>query len=344
VKKIIDLRSDTVTRPTPAMLKAMVQAEVGDDVFGEDPTVRLLEMTLSENAGMEAGLFVSSGTQSNLLGIMSHCDRGDEYISGQDAHVYRWEAGGAAVLGSVQPQPVEFEKDGTLDLNLLKKYIKPDDCHHARTKLLCLENTQGGKVVPLQYIIEAKSFAKSHGLRFHLDGARVFNASVKLGVPLREITQHFDSVSICLSKSLGAPVGSVLCGSQELINKARRLRKMVGGSMRQAGILAAAGLYALEHHVNRLADDHTHAQILAEGLSQLPGLSVDLSLVHTNMVFVKFTHPGQATWISQKLRDQGIVVPASQTMRMVTHLDISIDDIHQVISSFEDAIRNSDER
>ncbi|MDE2196304.1 MAG: low-specificity L-threonine aldolase, partial [Gammaproteobacteria bacterium] len=252
---MIDLRSDTVTRPTRAMRAAMAAAEVGDDVFGDDPTVNRLQERLAELTGHEAGLFFPSGTQSNLAALMAHCGRGEEFVIGSLGHSFKYEAGGAAVLGSLWPQPLEYEADGTLDLKKVAAAIKPDDAHFARTRLLVLENTQNGRVLPLTYIKEAAGFARRHGLNTHLDGARVFNAAVKLGVPVGEITRHFDSVSLCLSKGLGCPVGTVLVGKAELIHKAHRVRKILGGGMRQAGILAAAGIYALEHHVERLAED-----------------------------------------------------------------------------------------
>ncbi len=339
MRDVIDLRSDTVTQPTPGMVSAMMTAEVGDDVFGEDPTVSRLEQELAERVGMEAGLFVCSGTQSNLLGIMSHCERGDEYIAGQQAHVYRWEGGGAAVLGSVQPQPIEFEKDGSLNLDLVKAYIKPDDSHHAKTKLLCIENTQSGKVLPLSYLAESRSFVNSYGLQLqlHLDGARAFNAALKLKVEIREITKYFDSVSICLSKGLGAPVGSVLCGNKDYIKKARRWRKVVGGGMRQAGILAAAGIYALQNHVDRLAEDHENASALAQGLSDIDGVEIDWSLVQTNMVFAHLKNLNPQA-VSSYLREKGIVVAATQTMRLVTHLDVSSADIKKVVEVFKKAV------
>ncbi|MFW6055107.1 MAG: low-specificity L-threonine aldolase, partial [Thermodesulfobacteriota bacterium] len=257
--KPIDLRSDTVTRPSPEMLAAMNRAEVGDDVYGEDPSVNHLEALAAEKLGTEAALFVSSGTQGNLLGVMTHCTRGDEYIVGQKAHTYRLEGGGAAVLGGIQPQPLDFEPDGTLDLIKVASFIKPDDIHCARTRLLCLENTMGGTPLPLEYLGQAARLAKKHRLNTHLDGARIFNAAVKQEVPVQAISEHFDSVSFCLSKGLGAPVGSVLCGSREQIQKARRWRKVLGGGMRQAGYLAAAGVYALENNVQRLAEDHDNA-------------------------------------------------------------------------------------
>jgi threonine aldolase len=335
MQKIIDLKSDTVTRPSPEMLRAMISAPVGDDVTGEDPTVNELEHSLAEQVHMESAVFVSSGTQSNLLGIISHCERGDEYIAGQDAHVYRWEGGGAAVLGSVQPQPIEFEKDGTLNLEKIKKYIKPDDFHHARTKLLCLENTLSGKVLPLTYLKQASQFSTENSLKLHLDGARAFNAAIHLNVPISEITKNFDSVSICLSKGLGAPVGSVLCGSAEFIKKARRWRKVVGGGMRQSGILAAAGLYALKNNIQRLEEDHQNAALLAQQLSAIEELSV--SPVQTNMVFVRVLN-ADPTELACRLKEKGVIVRPGRSMRLVTHLDVSRSDIHQAVAAFKAAL------
>lgn len=341
--KMIDLRSDTVTQPTPEMRALMSQAEVGDDVYGEDPTVNRLEAMAAEQVGLEAGLFVPTGTQGNLLGIMSHCERGDEYIVGQMAHAYRWEGGGAAVLGSIQPQPLEMQPDGSLDLDQVEERIKPEDIHFARTRLLCLENTQGGKVLPLEYLHRAADLAQRRGLRLHLDGARVFNAAVKLGVPVREITSPFDSVSFCLSKGLGAPAGSVLCGSAAVIQKARRWRKVLGGGMRQAGILAAAGIYALESHVQRLAEDHYHAQLLAQGLAQIPPIHVDPNQVQTNMVFM--TVPTEtAAPLRAFLKHRGIVIGQGHRLRLVTHLDISRQAVDQVIEAVRDFYRSGQDR
>jgi threonine aldolase len=326
---VIDLRSDTVTKPTEGMLDAMAHAPVGDDVYGEDPTVNRLEATLAQRLGFASALFVPTGTMSNLLALMAHCERGEEYIVGQQAHTYKYEGGGAAVLGSIQPQPLEVQGDGTLDLAQVAETIKPDDFHFARTRLLALENTMQGKVLPLSYLAAARALTREKGLALHLDGARVFNAAVRLGVDVREIAGHFDSVSVCLSKGLGAPVGSVLCGSTELISKARRLRKMVGGGMRQAGILAAAGLYALEHHVQRLADDHANAAFLAQGLSEL-GYSVEP--VQSNMVYVRIDEHAAA--LKGFCAERGIRLSAAPRLRMVTHMDVSRDQIEQVIATF----------
>ena len=333
---VADFRSDTVTRPGAAMRECMAAAEVGDDVYGEDPTVNLLEAKLAKLAGMEAGLFCSSGTQSNLLGLMAHCQRGDEYIVGQAAHTFLYEGGGAAVLGSIQPQPIECESDGSLDLDRVLSKIKPDDSHYARTRLLCLENTHNGMVLPLSYQAAARQLTQEHGLGLHLDGARAFNAAIAQQVPLAEISGHYDSVSLCLSKGLGAPVGSVLCGSHELIASARRWRKVVGGGMRQAGILAAACLYALEHHVTRLAVDHENARQLAQGLAGIPGIQCDPDSVQTNMLFIGLDTAELGQSLAEELRQQGILITAGQQMRLATHLDIS----EEAVSLMVDAVRS----
>ena len=331
---LIDLRSDTVTQPTAAMREVMIAAELGDDVYGEDPTVNRLQAWLASELGFEAALFVPTGTMSNLLGLMAHCERGDEYIVGQQAHTYKYEGGGAAVLGSIQPQPIEGEADGSLDLARVEAAIKQDDFHFARTRLLALENTMQGKVLPLDYLAAAREFTRRRGLSLHLDGARLYNAAVKLGVPARAITQHFDSVSVCLSKGLGAPVGSVLCGSATLIDRARRLRKMVGGGMRQAGVLAAAGLYALQHQVERLAEDHAKAARLGEALSEL-GYSVEP--VQTNMVYVQLGE--RAGQIKAFMAERGIAVIDAPRLRLITHLDVGSEGIERVIEEFA-AFRN----
>ena len=330
--KQIDLRSDTVTKPTEGMRAAMAAAEVGDDVYGEDPTVNRLEALTAEMLGKEAALFVCSGTQSNLLGVMSHCERGDEYIVGQQAHTYKYEGGGAAVLGSIQPQPLEFDPDGSLDLERVAAAIKPDDSHFARTRLLSLENTQGGKVLPLDYLKRAHEFARAHGLGVHLDGARVFNAAVKQKVEVKAIAQHFDTVSVCLSKGLGAPVGSVLCGTHGHIAKARRWRKVLGGGMRQAGVLAAAGIYALQNHVQRLKDDHDNAHLLAEGLSKIAAIKVDRGAVQTNMVFLSVA-PEHAEALRTFLKQRGMFIGAGTSIRLVTHLDVSAEDLRLLMDA-----------
>lgn len=323
----MDFRSDTVTKPTNAMRKAMAEALVGDDVYGDDPTVNELEQWAAERHGFEAALFTTSGTQANLLGLMAHCERGDEYLCGQQAHNYKYEAGGAAVLGSIQPQPIENNPDGTLDFAKLKAAIKPDDSHFARTKLLSLENTINGKVLPLSYLAEAREFVDQHGLSLHLDGARVYNAAVALDVDVKEIAKHFDTMTICLSKGLSAPIGSLLLGSKELIAKARRLRKMVGGGMRQAGILAAAGKLALTEQVEQLKVDHQNAKKLAIGLSELKGFHVNPEFVQTNIVFAKLDESVQIEQIAHQLANDGITVSPGNPIRFVTHKDISSEDI-----------------
>ncbi|WP_125781441.1 low-specificity L-threonine aldolase [Pseudoalteromonas rubra] len=333
---MIDFRSDTVTKPCKTMLQTMVEAEVGDDVYGDDPTVNQLEQFAAQRHGFEAAVFVSSGTQANLLAILAHCERGDEYLCGQSAHNYRYEAGGAAVLGSVQPQPVENEPDGSLDLQKLATYIKPDDFHFARTKLLSLENTIGGKVLSLDYLAQARAFCDQHGLQLHLDGARVYNAAVALEVDIRAIAQHFDSMTICLSKGLGAPIGSLLLGSKVLISKARRLRKMLGGGMRQAGILASAGMYALENNVERLREDHDNARYLAERLNELPGFDTSAYPVQTNLVYVDVANQVDIHKVAKDLIEQGIqITPGYQGMRLVTHLGVSRADIDRLIHALK---------
>jgi threonine aldolase len=331
---LVDLRSDTVTRPSAGMRRAMFEAEVGDDVFGDDPSVNRLQALLAELLGFEAGLFMPSGTQSNLAALMAHCQRGDEYIVGQSAHTYKYEGGGAAVLGSIQPQPLENEPDGSIALERITAAIKPDDPHFARTRLLALENTIGGKVLPLPYQHAATGLAHERGLATHLDGARLFNAAIALGVAPREIAAGFDSVSVCLSKGLGAPVGSLLLGSRELIGRAVRARKMLGGGLRQAGVLAAAGIFALEHNVSRLADDHAHAQRLADGLRSIGALKVDGP--HTNMLFVTVP-PDRLAALQSFLRNHGILILArSATVRLVTHLDVDAAGIDRATAAFHE--------
>jgi len=329
---MIDLRSDTVTRPTPGMLQAMLSAEVGDDVWGDDPTVLRLQTAMAERTGKEAGLFLPTGTQSNLAALMAHCGRGDEYLVGQLAHTYKYEGGGAAVLGSIQPQPIENAADGSLPLEKLAAAIKPLDDHFARTRLLALENTIGGKVLSAEYVRAATDFARSKGLATHLDGARICNAAVASGASLTELCASFDSVSICFSKGLGAPVGSALVGSKALIESAHRWRKVLGGGMRQSGILAAACLYALDHNYQRLADDHANAERLAQGLAQIA--AVKLLSQATNMVFVQFPNehcaPLQA-WLQQR----EILIQVLYSSRFVTHLDVSAADIDTVVAAIK---------
>ena len=335
---MIDLRSDTVTLPTPAMREAMADAPLGDDVYGEDPSVNALEQQAATLLGMQAALFAPSGTQTNLLALLAHCERGDEYIVGQTAHTYKYEGGGAAVLGSIQPQPLDFEPDGTLDLARVRDAVKADDFHFARTRLLCLENTQAGKVLPMAYLAAAADFTRETGLALHLDGARLFNAAVALDVAPADVAGHFDSVSICLSKGLGAPVGSLLCGSAGLVARARRWRKMLGGGMRQAGMLAAAGSYALHHHVARLADDHANAHRLAAGLAQSAGVEVDPQAVQTNMVHVRFPaerFDALRGWLAKR----DIRIAGGNPNRMVTHLDIDADGVDRVVEAIREFLR-----
>ena len=329
----IDLRSDTVTRPTPAMREAMLRADVGDDVYGEDPTVNALQQRLAGDLGFEAGLFAPSGTQANLVGLLSHCQRGDEYLVGMDAHTYKYEGGGAAIFGSIQPQPLVQDVDGTIPLEAIEAAIKPRDPHFARSKLLCLENTWHGRPLPHDYLREARALCDRRELSLHLDGARLFNAVVADGVKPREITQHFDSVSVCLSKGLGAPVGSVLLGSRALIEDAKRWRKVAGGGMRQAGLLAAACLYALDHNVARLADDHRRAAQLAEGLNGIDGVRV--AAHHTNMVFIDVV-ADRLDAFRKHMDVAGIRMSIGYTprIRMVTHLDIDNAAITRTIEAF----------
>ncbi|MGI9272602.1 MAG: low-specificity L-threonine aldolase [Woeseiaceae bacterium] len=323
----MDLRSDTLTKPCPAMLDAMLTADVGDDVYGEDPTVNALEDYAADLTGKEAALFAASGTQSNLLGLLSHCQRGHEYIVGSTAHTYMYEGGGAAVLGGIQPCTIPFNAQGEIPLDDIAAAIKPDDVHYAVSKLLCLENTQAGKVLSLDYLQRWSALAHSHNLLRHLDGARVFNAAVRLDVPVKQICAYFDSVSICLSKGLGCPLGSLLVGDSETIARARRWRKMIGGGMRQAGVVAAAGQYALQNNVARLAEDHAHAAALAEAMGEMPRLSL-AEAPQTNMVILDET-VDLATLIEHLARhDIRINGP-----RWVFHRDISSDDCDKLIAA-----------
>jgi len=340
--RVVDLRSDTVTQPTAAMREAMMRAPVGDDVFGEDPSVNELQDKIASLLGFEAALFMPTGTQSNLCGILAHCQRGDEYLVGQMAHTYRWEGGGVAVLGSVQPQPLPHQADGSLALQDIEAAIKPDDAHYARTRLLALENTWGGKVLPMGYLIEASTLAHRHGLSNHLDGARLFNAAVAQAAAIgsnpmteaRRIALCFDSVSVCFSKGLGTPAGSALCGSREFIARAHRLRKMTGGGMRQVGFLAAAATHALDHHVHRLSEDHARMQRLARGLQGLEGLSFDMP--QTNILFLDLVGSARdrATELSQHLKSHGVLANGSTRLRLVTHLDLKHEDVDYAISVF----------
>ncbi len=340
----VDLRSDTVTQPTPGMRAAMAAAPLGDDVFADDPSVNALQAQIADLLGFEAALFVPTGTQSNLCALLSHCQRGDEYIVGQMAHCYRWEGGGGAVFGSLQPQPLNHQPDGSLALAEIAAAIKPDDAHFARTRLLALENTFGGKRLPMDYVQQATDLARQHGLARHLDGARLFNAAVAQATELgtdpyqeaRRIANCFDSVSVCFSKGLGAPVGSALCGSRELIARAHRIRKMAGGGMRQSGGLAAAASYALANHVQRLAEDHALAQRLAAGLSRLPGLVV--AQPQTNVVFVDLEGPARAhaADLIPQLARRGVLATGLYQLRFVTHLDVDAAGIDHALAVIGD--------
>ena len=329
---MIDLRSDTVTRPSEGMRRAMSMAEVGDDVWGDDPTVLRLQAVVAERAGKEAALFFPSGTQANLAAIMAHCGRGDEVIVGQTAHTYKFEGGGAAVLGSVQPQPIDNAEDGSLPLAKIAAAIKPRDEHFARTRLLALENTIGGKVLPAAYVEEATAYSRSRGLANHLDGARVCNAAVASARPLAALCAPFDSVSICFSKGLGAPIGSVLVGSRAYLAEAHRWRKVLGGGMRQSGLLAAACHYALEHNYERLAQDHDNAERLARGLADVAG--VELLSQDTNMVFARFAAPSCPA-VEAWLKERGILAQILPRTRFVTHLDVGSADIARVIEALK---------
>ena len=361
---IIDLRSDTVTQPGQAMRAAMLAAPLGDDVFGDDPTVNALQEKIAALLGFESALFVPTGTQSNLCAILSHCQRGDEYIVGQMQHAYRWEGGGAAVFGSVQPQPLNHQPDGTLSLENIEAAIKPDDAHFARTRLLALENTLGGKLLPFDYVQQATALAKARDLSRHLDGARLFNAAVAQAglrragagaggesqaitdaktdaktdayIEAKAIAQCFDSVSVCFSKGLGAPVGSALCGSRDFIARAHRIRKMAGGGMRQAGVLAAAALFALENNVARLTDDHRLARRLADGLAGISGLKVEPP--QTNIVFVDVVGPAKsrAAELIPYLKSRGVLVTGLYRLRFVTHLDVNEAGIDQAVQAIQD--------
>lgn len=328
---MIDLRSDTVTRPSDEMLKRMMAAPTGDDVYGDDPTVNELQDYAAKLSGKEAALFLPTGTQANLVALLSHCERGEEYIVGQLAHNYLYEAGGAAVLGSIQPQPINANPDGSLPLDKVAAKIKPDDIHFARTKLLSLENTHNGKVLPREYLKQAWEFSRNHNLALHVDGARIFNAVVKYGCTLEEVVRYCDTFTICLSKGLGTPVGSLLVGSHEYIKRATRWRKMVGGGMRQAGILAAAGLYALQNNVQRLKEDHDNAHWLA---GELREIGVDVSRQDTNMVFVRVPVE-QAESLGKFMKERGVLMSAGPVTRLVIHLDVNREQLAEVVSHWQ---------
>jgi threonine aldolase len=345
--KPVDLRSDTVTQPTPGMRAAMAAAPLGDDVFGDDPSVNTLQEKIAGMLGFEAALFVPTGTQSNLCGVLAHCQRGDEYIVGQMQHCYRWEGGGAAVFGSVQPQPLDHQADGSLALADIEAAIKPDDPHFARTRLLALENTLGGKVLPFDYLEQATALARRKGLATHLDGARLFNAAVAQAArtggdarsEARRIAGLFDTASVCFSKGLGAPVGSALCGTKDLIARARRIRKMAGGAMRQSGLLAAAASYALDQQVDRLAEDHALARRLAEGLAGIEGVRAEP--LDTNILFVDLVGPARerSGELVPYLAQQGVLATGLYRLRFVTHLDVDAAGVDRAVAAIRSFFR-----
>jgi len=355
--RIIDLRSDTVTRPINAMREAMAIAPVGDDVYGEDPTVRRLEERMADTLGKEAGLFIASGTMGNLVALLAHAGRGEEIILGDLSHTFLYEAGGSSALGGIHPHILPNQDDGTLDLERIRLALRnPSDSHAPRTRMIVLENTHnrcGGIALTADYCNQVAALAKEHGLILHLDGARLFNAAVGLGCPVTDLTQPFDSVTVCLSKGLGAPVGSVLCGSRDFIREAHRMRKLVGGGMRQVGILAAAGLYALDHHIDRLAEDHENAARLARGIAEIDGLSCPQAQppamgAWTNLVY--FVVDGaaigrpqfNAVELSKQLKAHGVLAHAlgsdGREIRMVTHLDVGSADIESALTKLRSCL------
>lgn len=336
---LADFRSDTVTRPTAGMMQAITSAEIGDDVYGEDPTTNALEAKAAELLGKEAGLFLSSGTQSNLAALMAHCGRGEEVLTGAGYHIAAWEAGGASVLGSILLSPMATGPDGRLDSSRIRSAIKPDDYHMPETRLLSIENPFSGVVFPLEYMDEMAATAHDHGLKLHCDGARLMNAATALGLEPARLVKGCDTVSLCLSKGLGTPAGTVLVGPADLIKRARRVRKMLGGGMRQIGLLAAAGIYALDHHIDRMAEDHRRARIIAEGLDQITGISVDLNTVQTNVIFASFDDEIPLDGLSEFMAERGIAIIAEREMRMITHLDHSDDDCQRLVDSLGDWIR-----
>ncbi len=342
--KIVDLRSDTVTQPTPAMREAMARAEVGDDVLGEDPTVNRLQQVAAERLGKEAALFVPSGTMGNLAAVLAHCDRGDEAILGNLSHIFLLEAGGMAALGGVMPRPLPNLPDGSLDLDDIKGAIRPDDIHQPISRLVILENTHnrcGGTVLSAEFTHQVGELAKSRQLKLHIDGARIFNAAAACNTPAKVLAEPADSITFCLSKGLCAPVGSLLCGTMEFIRRARRIRKQLGGGMRQAGILAAAGLVALDEMVDRLSEDHRRARLLASGLGAVPGLEVDTKVPASNMVFVSLAEDGAqpltSALVCPRLAELGVKVQAvgRRRFRMVTHYWIDDEGIEQAIGAFK---------
>lgn len=343
----IDLRSDTVTQPTPEMREAMFRAELGDDVFGDDPTVHLLEEMAAAKMGKEAAVFVASGTMGNLVSLLTHCRRGEEVIVGDQSHIFRYEAGGSSALGGIAQFQIPNRPDGTLPLDQVEAAIRGNDQHEARTKLIALENTHnrcGGAVLPIDYLKQVRALANNNNLKVHLDGARVFNASVALGVDVKAISRYADSVTFCLSKGLSAPVGSAICGSSEFIMQARRYRKMLGGGMRQAGVLAAAGIVALKTMIERLAEDHSNARRLAEGLADIPGVAIDLDRVQTNIIYFDVTPAVKATSqaIVRRMLERRIKImdpgPARR-FRFVTHAWVDRNDVDRALLAFKTTLQ-----
>ncbi len=343
--EIIDLRSDTVTQPTEEMRRAMAEAEVGDDVFGEDPTVNRLEAAAAQRLGKEAGLFVASGTMGNLVAVLTHCGRGDEIILGETSHTFMYEAGGVSALGGVHPRPLPVQEDGTMALDAIRAAIRAENIHYPPTRLVALENAQGsmrGIPLPKAYMDAVGELAHAHGLALHVDGARIFNAATALGCDVADLVAAADSVTFCLSKGLCAPIGSVLVGSRAFIARARRMRKLVGGGMRQVGVLAAAGLVALEKMPARLAEDHRNARRLAEGLAELPDFALDPQRVRTNIVYVTLRKDARmgAKAIAAALAERGVRVLAmdDQHIRAVTHYGIRSEHIERALQAFREVL------
>ncbi len=343
MKRYIDLRSDTVTKPTPAMRKAMAEAEVGDDVFGEDPTVNRLQERVAQMLGKEAALFVPSGTMANQLAIKSHTQPGDEVIIEATSHPYNFEGGGGAALSGIQFHCLKGSR-GILDASQIEEAIRPEDHHFPVTKLICLENTHnrgGGAIYPIEKMKEIYQMAKAKDLLVHLDGARLWNASVATGIPPQQYAQWADSVSVCLSKGLGAPIGSLIAGSSLFINRVHRFRKMFGGGMRQVGIIASAGLYALDHHLERLKKDHQHAKRLAVGLRELKGVSIEPKQVETNIVIFDIAETGKTgVQIAEAMKNHGVLIHAfgRTQIRLVTHLDVTEEDMEVALKAFEEVL------
>ncbi|MEN6437395.1 MAG: low-specificity L-threonine aldolase [Syntrophobacter sp.] len=336
----VDLRSDTITRPTDAMRRAMAEAEVGDDVFGEDPTIHRLEEMAAKRLGKDAAMYVPSGTMGNLTCLLSHCGRGDEIILGDQSHIYIYEQGGASALGGIHPRPIRNEPDGTMDLDTVEAAIRPVDVHQPTTRLIVLENTHNrcnGSPLNLDYMRRVRELADRHGLKVHVDGARIFNSAVAQGLDVRELAKGADSITFCLSKGLAAPVGSVVCGPPDFIGRARRARKVLGGGMRQAGVLAAAGIVALNGMVDRLAEDHANARRLGEGLATVPGLGVSLELIKTNILFIRIEGATiTAPELAARLKAEGVLVlaPDPRRLRAVTQYHVKPEDIDYAVEVF----------